>query len=141
MKSLFKLTKHLKKPPTCLNSLLLKSCFGKVAFTKPVLPFKINALEPYISKETLEYHYGKHHLAYFNNLTNLVQGTKYQTKTLKKIVKTSTAGIFNNSAQIWNHSFYWNCLSPNGGGNPTGKVGKAIEKSFGSFEDFSQSFS
>jgi len=101
--------------------MLLKSpVFSFAGFTKPLLPYKMNALEPYISKETLDYHYGKHHLAYFNNLTNLVKGTEFENSSLEDIVKNSSAGVFNNSAQIWNHSFYWNCLSPSGGGKPTG---------------------
>ena len=101
----------------------------------------MDALEPLISEETLEYHYGKHHLAYFNNLTNLIKGTDFETSTLEEIVKNSSAGIFNNAAQIWNHSFYWNCLSPNGGGKPTGKLAKKIDKQFGSLENFREQFS
>lgn len=111
-----------------------------MAFDLPPLPYKMDALEPHISRETLEYHYGKHHQAYVTNLNNLVAGTDMENKPLEVIIKTSNGPIFNNSAQVWNHSFYWECLSPNGGGQPTGKLQAAINKSFGSFDAFKEQF-
>jgi Fe-Mn family superoxide dismutase len=111
-----------------------------MSFELPKLPYAIDALEPYISKATLEYHYGKHHQAYVNNLNNLIPGTEFENATLEEIVKKSTGGIFNNGAQVWNHTFYWNCLKPKGGGVPTGKLLDAINASFGSFEEFKQKF-
>ncbi|WP_143871949.1 superoxide dismutase [Fe] [Catenovulum sediminis] len=107
-----------------------------MAFELPALPYEKNALEPHISAETLEYHYGKHHQTYVTKLNGLVEGTDLASKSLEEIVKTSSGGVFNNAAQIWNHTFYWNCLSPNGGGEPTGKVADAINETFGSFEAF-----
>ncbi|OGT30139.1 MAG: superoxide dismutase [Gammaproteobacteria bacterium RIFCSPHIGHO2_12_FULL_35_23] len=113
-----------------------------MAFELPPLPYALNALAPHISKETLEYHYGKHHQAYVTNLNKLVEGTEYAKKSLEDIIKTASAGgIFNNAAQVWNHTFYWHCLSPQGGGLPTGAFAKAIEKTFGSFEAFKEKFS
>ncbi len=112
-----------------------------MAFELPVLPYAMNALEPHISKETLEYHYGKHHQAYVNNLNNLVSGTEFEGKTLEHIIKHSSGGIFNNAAQVWNHAFYWNCLTPEGGGEPTGKLLEAINETFGSFARFKELFS
>ncbi|HET8706350.1 MAG TPA: Fe-Mn family superoxide dismutase, partial [Pseudomonadales bacterium] len=109
-----------------------------MAFTLPELPYALDALQPHLSKETLEYHYGKHHNRYVLNLNQLVPGTEFENASLEDIVKKSTGGIFNNAAQIWNHTFYFNCLSPNGGGEPTGKLAEAINKSFGSFEKFKQ---
>ncbi|MDA8382568.1 MAG: superoxide dismutase [Fe] [Betaproteobacteria bacterium] len=106
----------------------------------PELPYAMDALQPHISRETLEYHYGKHHQAYVNNLNNLVKGTEYETQGLEDIIKKSSGGIFNNAAQVWNHTFYWNCLAPNGGGAPTGSVARAIEAKFGSFEEFKKQF-
>jgi Fe-Mn family superoxide dismutase len=97
-------------------------------FELPELPFPKDSLAPIISEETLDYHWGKHHAAYVNNLNNLVPGTEFEGLTLEEIIKKSQAGIFNNSAQIWNHTFFWNCLSPNGGGAPTGAVLKAIRR-------------
>ncbi|WP_323952299.1 superoxide dismutase [Fe] [Aeromonas hydrophila] len=111
-----------------------------MAFELPALPYAINALEPHISQETLEYHYGKHHNTYVVNLNNLVPGTEFEGKSLEEIIKTSTGGIFNNAAQIWNHTFYWHCLSPNGGGEPTGALADAITKAFGSFAEFKDAF-
>ena len=110
-------------------------------FVLPDLPFPKDSLAPIISEETLDYHWGKHHAAYVNNLNNLVPGTEFEGLTLEEIIKKSQGGIFNNSAQIWNHTFFWDCLSPNGGGKPTGAVLAAIEKNFGSFEDFKTKFS
>ncbi|MDD9208417.1 superoxide dismutase [Fe] [Aeromonas dhakensis] len=111
-----------------------------MAFELPALPYAINALEPHISQETLEYHHGKHHNTYVVNLNNLVPGTEFEGKSLEEIIKTSTGGIFNNAAQIWNHTFYWHCLSPNGGGEPTGPLADAITKAFGSFAEFKDAF-
>ena len=111
-----------------------------MAFELPALPYAINALEPHISQETLEYHHGKHHNTYVVNLNNLVPGTEFEGKSLEEIIKTSSAGIFNNAAQIWNHTFYWHCLSPNGGGEPTGDLAAAINKAFGSFAEFKDAF-
>lgn len=111
-----------------------------MAFELPALPYAINALEPHISQETLEYHHGKHHNIYVVNLNNLVPGTEFEGKSLEEIIKTSTGGVFNNAAQIWNHTFYWHCLSPNGGGEPTGALADAITKAFGSFAEFKDAF-
>lgn len=107
----------------------------------PALPYARNALEPHISAETLEFHYGKHHQTYVTNLNNLIPGTEYENLSLEEIVRKAPAGgVFNNAAQIWNHTFYWNSLSPNGGGEPTGALAEAIVKSFGSFEKFKEEF-
>jgi Fe-Mn family superoxide dismutase len=107
----------------------------------PDLPYSKNALEPHISAETIEYHYGKHHAAYANNLNNLIGGTEFEKASLEDIILKSSGGIFNNAAQIWNHTFYWNCLKPNGGGEPTGPLAEAIKYAFGSFEDLKKEFS
>ncbi|MCP4955518.1 superoxide dismutase [Fe] [Photobacterium aquimaris] len=111
-----------------------------MAFELPALPYAINALEPHISQETLEYHYGKHHNTYVVKLNGLVEGTDLAEKSLEEIVQTSTGGVFNNAAQVWNHTFYWHCLSPNGGGEPTGELADAIVKTFGSFAEFKAKF-
>ncbi len=111
-----------------------------MSFELPKLPYALDALEPHISKETLEYHYGKHHQTYVTNLNNLVKGTDLENKSLEELVKTTEGGIFNNAAQVWNHTFYWNCLAPNAGGAPTGKIAEAINKAFGSFEEFKKQF-
>ncbi len=102
----------------------------------PTLPWAKDALAPHISAETIEYHYGKHHAAYVANLNKLIAGTEFADLSLEDIVKKSSGGIFNNAAQTWNHSFYWNCLSPKGGGEPSGALADAIKKSFGSFAAF-----
>ena len=107
----------------------------------PPLPYEKNALEPHISAETLEFHYGKHHQTYVTNLNNLIAGTEFENLSLDEIVKKATGGIFNNAAQVWNHTFYWHSLSPNGGGEPTGALADAIIKTFGSFEKFKEDFS
>lgn len=112
-----------------------------MAHTLPSLDYEMNALEPHISKETLEFHYGKHHQTYVTNLNNLIPGTEFADMSLEDIIKNSSGGIFNNAAQVWNHSFYWNCLSPNGGGEPTGALADAINSTFGSFEKFKEEFS
>ncbi|KMJ44166.1 superoxide dismutase [Fe] [Xenorhabdus khoisanae] len=111
-----------------------------MSFELPALPYAKDALEPHISAETLEYHYGKHHNAYVVNLNNLIKETEFAGKSLEEIIKTSEGGIFNNAAQVWNHTFYWHSLSPNGGGEPTGKVADAINSAFGSFAEFKQQF-
>jgi superoxide dismutase, Fe-Mn family len=111
-----------------------------MAFQLPELPYALNGLEPFISQKTIEFHYGKHHQAYVTNLNNLVPGTEFENLTLEDIVKKSTGGIFNNGAQVWNHTFYWNCLAPKAGGEPKGTVKDAIEVSFGSFADFKDKF-
>ncbi len=106
----------------------------------PKLPYAMDALQPYISKETLEYHYGKHHQAYVNNLNNLIKDTEFADATLEQIIKKSSGGIFNNAAQVWNHTFYWNCLAPQNNNEPSGKLADAIKKKFGSFEEFKKAF-
>ena len=100
----------------------------------------MDALEPFISKTTLEFHYGKHHQAYVNNLNKLVPGTEFEGATLEEIIKKASGGIFNNGAQVWNHTFYWHCLKPGGGGSPAGKMLEAIKRDFGSFEEFVEKF-
>ena len=112
-----------------------------MAFELPALPYEKNALEPHISSETIDYHYGKHHSTYVTKLNGLVEGTDLASKSLEDLVKTQSGGIFNNAAQIWNHTFYWNCLSPNGGGEPTGPLADAINAKFGSFAAFKEEFS
>lgn len=111
-----------------------------MAFELPPLPYALNALEPYISKETLEYHYGKHHLAYVNKLNSLIPNTEFEGKSLEEIIKKSSGAIFNNAAQIWNHSFYWHCMTPNASKEPTGKLADMIKKTFGSFDAFKEKF-
>ncbi|CAA0125841.1 Superoxide dismutase [Fe] [BD1-7 clade bacterium] len=106
----------------------------------PSLPYAQNALEPHISAETLEYHYGKHHKTYVDKLNGMTPGTEFENKSLEDIVQTSSGGVFNNAAQIWNHTFYWNCLSPNGGSAATGAVSEAIDRAFGSFDAFKEAF-
>jgi Fe-Mn family superoxide dismutase len=113
-----------------------------MSFVLPELPFPKDALKPHISEETFDYHYGKHHAAYVNNLNKLVEGTDFQGLNLEEIIKKSQSGpIFNNAAQHYNHTFFWNSLSPNSGGVPSGKVLEAINKSFGSFDEFKTKFS
>lgn len=111
-----------------------------MAYELPPLPFEKGALAPHISEETLEYHYGKHHKTYVDKLNGLVPGTEFEGKPLEDVIKTSTGGIFNNAAQVWNHTFYWHCLSPNGGGDATGSIADAITQAFGSFEKFKEEF-
>ena len=112
-----------------------------MAHELPALPYAKDALQPHISAETLEYHYGKHHNAYVTNLNNLIKGTDFETLSLEDIVLKSSGGIFNNAAQVWNHTFYWNCLSPNGGGEPAGALADAMNAKFGSFAAFKEEFS
>ena len=107
----------------------------------PKLPYALDALEPYISKRTIEYHYGKHHQAYVNNLNKLIAGTGFENASLEEIVRKAGGGIFNNGAQVWNHTFYWNCLKPLGGGEPFGPLADALLKNFGSFGEFREKFS
>ncbi|WP_298906058.1 superoxide dismutase [uncultured Nostoc sp.] len=118
-----------------------------MVFVQEPLPFDINALEPYGMKaETFEYHYGKHHKAYVDNLNKLTEGTELADKPLEEVIKisfkdSSKAGIFNNAAQVWNHTFFWNSLKPAGGGAPTGEIAAKIDKDFGSFDKFKEEFS
>ena len=107
----------------------------------PELPYAIDALAPTISKETMEYHYGKHHQAYVTNLNNLIKGTEFENASLEDIIKKSSGGVFNNAAQVWNHTFFWNTLSPKGGGAPSGDLAKAIDAKFGSYDAFKEAFS
>lgn len=107
----------------------------------PDLPYSNDALEPVISKETIEYHYGKHHQTYVTNLNKLIVGTEFENLPLEEIIKKSSGGIFNNAAQVFNHTFYWNCLAPQAGGEPTGKLAEAINEAFGSFAQFKEKFS
>jgi len=111
-----------------------------MTFTLPELPYALDALAPHISQETLEYHYGKHHQTYVTNLNKLVEGTELATLSLEELVKSASGGVFNNAAQVWNHSFYWECLSPQGGGEPKGTLLDAITQAFGSFEAFKEQF-
>ncbi|MFT3792649.1 MAG: Fe-Mn family superoxide dismutase [Rudaea sp.] len=111
-----------------------------MAIELPALPYARDALAPHISAETLDYHYGKHHQAYVTNLNNLIKGTQFENSDLETIVKNSQGPVFNNAAQIWNHTFYWNSLSPKGGGDPSGKLADAIVKTFGSANQFREEF-
>ena len=108
--------------------------------TLPELPYAKDALAPHISAETIDYHYGKHHQTYVTNLNNLIKGTEFENASLEDIIMKSSGGLFNNAAQVWNHTFYWNGLSPNGGGEPTGDLAKAINDTFGSFDAFKEKF-
>jgi Fe-Mn family superoxide dismutase len=116
-----------------------------MAHTLPALPFELNALEPHISRQTLEFHHGKHHAAYVTNLNNLVAGTDLEGKSLEETITAvagdaAKAGVFNNAAQVWNHSFYWQCIKPAGGGAPTGDLAAKIDADFGSFDAFKEQF-
>ncbi|MBU0917317.1 superoxide dismutase [Aquabacterium parvum] len=111
-----------------------------MAHTLPPLPYAQDALAPHLSKETFEYHYGKHHQAYVTNLNNLIPGTEFEALSLEDIVKKSSGGIYNNAAQIWNHTFFWNCMKPQGGGAPKGKLLDAINAKFGSYDAFKEAF-
>lgn len=111
-----------------------------MAITLPALPYAPDALEPHLSAETIEYHYGKHHRAYVENLNKLVIGTPFEEATLEEIVRGATGSLFNNAAQAWNHSFYWDCLSPHGGGDPSPELAAALEQAFGSVDDFRTAF-
>ena len=107
----------------------------------PDLPYPQNALEPHISAETLEYHYGKHHASYVKKLNKQISGTEFESATLEEIIRQASGGIFNNAAQVWNHSFYWNCLNPDGSGKPQGELARAIDDAFGSLAEFKDKFS
>lgn len=116
-----------------------------MAFTLPQLPYAKNALAPYISEQTLDFHYGKHHQAYVTNLNNLVQGTENESKSIEELIKLSfnkpdMIGIFNNAAQVWNHTFFWNCMTQGGGGAPTGVIAEKINQAFDSYEKFASEF-
>ena len=143
---------------TCLRRTLLLLCVGwfiwataiglandgkgtAMPFTLSALPYEKNALVPYLSVETLEYHYGKHHQAYVNNLNKLTEGKPEAQKTLEEIIMSSGCGLFNNAAQIWNHTFYWNCMKPQGGGEPIGELAEAVRSDFGSYTKFKEEFS
>jgi Fe-Mn family superoxide dismutase len=106
----------------------------------PALPYSMDALAPHMSKETFEYHYGKHHQAYVTNLNNLIKGTEFENAGLEDIVKKASGGLFNNAAQVWNHTFFWNCMKPGGGGTPSGALANAIDKKWGSFDEFKKAF-
>lgn len=112
-----------------------------MAIELPALPYDRTALEPHISAETIDFHYSKHHQTYVTNLNNLIAGTEFESADLESIVRKAQGGMFNNAAQVWNHSFYWNCLKPNGGGAPIGKLAEAIDAAFGSFDNFKAEFS
>ena len=109
--------------------------------TLPPLPYAMDALAPHISKETLEFHYGKHHQTYVTNLNNLIKGTEFENTALEEIIKKAAGGVFNNAAQVWNHTFYWNGLTPASTGTPTGPLADAISAKWGSFEKFKEEFS
>jgi len=111
-----------------------------MAFELPNLPFEKNALEPHISAETLDYHHGKHHNAYVNKLNAAIEGTEFASMSLEEIIKKADGGLFNNAAQVYNHTFYWNCLAPNAGGSPTGAIADAISTKWGSFDKFKEEF-
>lgn len=112
-----------------------------MTFQLPELPYAKDALAPYMSRETLEYHHGKHHAAYVNKLNAAIEGTPWVGRSLEDIIRGSDGGLFNNAAQAWNHTFFWNCLSPNGGGQPRGDLANAVARSFGSYADFKTRFS
>ncbi len=111
-----------------------------MAIELPALPYAIDALAPHISQETLEFHHGKHHKTYVDKLNAAIPGTEFENKSLEDIITSASGPVFNNAAQIWNHTFYWNCLSPNGGGEPSGAVADAINAKFGSFAEFQAQF-
>jgi superoxide dismutase, Fe-Mn family len=112
-----------------------------MSFEIPKLPYELESLDPVIDKRTMEFHYGKHHQAYVNNLNNLVPGTKWENATLEEIIKGADGGIYNNAAQVWNHTFYFFSFKPQGGGEPSGTLAEAIKTNFGSFTDFKEQFS
>lgn len=112
-----------------------------MTFKQPELPYDLKALAPFVSEEQMHYHYNKHHAAYFKNLNTLVEGKPESEKDLDTVVKEGAGGIFNNAAQAWNHTFFWNCMSPDGGGKPKGELLSAIERDFGSLDDFMKKFS
>jgi len=111
-----------------------------MAIELPPLPYEKSALAPHISAETLEYHYGKHHKTYVEKTNEMIRGTEFEALDLESIIRKAQGGLFNNSAQVWNHSFFWNCMSPSGGGEPTGKLADGIAKAFGGFTQFKEEF-
>lgn len=111
-----------------------------MAHTLPALPYAKDALAPHISPETFDYHYEKHHAAYVANLNKMIPDTQYADMALEDIITSSEGGVYNNAAQIWNHTFFWNCMSPNGGGEPSGALADAINAKWGSFDDFKAAF-
>ena len=111
-----------------------------MSISLPALPYDMGALAPHISEETLEFHYGKHHKTYVDKLNGMIEGTEHADSSLESIITNSSGGVFNNAAQIWNHTFYWSSLSPAGGGEPTGAIADAINSSFGSFAEFNAAF-
>ena len=111
-----------------------------MAIELPALPFAREALEPHISGETIDFHYGKHHKTYVDNLNKMISGTELDSLTLEEIVRKAEGAMFNNAAQVWNHTFYWNCLSPEGGGKPSGALAKSIDEAFGSYDAFVEQF-
>ncbi|MCA1769161.1 MAG: superoxide dismutase [Fe] [Halomonas sp.] len=111
-----------------------------MAFELPALPYDKSALEPHMSAETLEYHYGRHHQGYVTKLNELINGTADASKSLEEIITSSSGALFNQAAQVWNHTFYWHCLAPNGGGEPIGPLAEAINAKFGSFDTFKEAF-
>lgn len=111
-----------------------------MAFTLPELPYPKDALAPHLSAETLEFHHGKHHSAYVTNLNKLTEGKPDASKPLEEIIRTATGGVFNNAAQVWNHTFYWQCLKPRGGGAPTGRLAELLKRDFGSVDQFKAQF-
>ncbi len=111
-----------------------------MAFELPALPYARDALAPRISEETIDFHYGKHHQAYVTNLNKLLEGDALAEKSLEEVIRAAEGGVFNNAAQVWNHTFYWNSLSPNGGGEPSGDLAAAINSAFGSFAEFKEKF-
>jgi len=106
----------------------------------PKLPYAMDALAPHVSKETFEFHYGKHHQAYVTNLNGLIKGTEFENASLKDIVRKSSGGVFNNAAQVWNHTFFWHSMKPNGGGKPSGALAAAVDRKWGSFDAFKEAF-
>ena len=112
-----------------------------MAIELPPLPYDRTALDPHISGETIDFHYGKHHKAYVDNLNKMIEGTEFAEMTLEQIIRKAQGAMFNNAAQVWNHTFYWNCLKPDGGGEPTGKLADAINAAFGDFARFKDQFS
>src|SRR5262245_44461839 len=109
-----------------------------MAFVLPPLPYSLDALSPHISPETLEYHYGKHHQAYVNNLNALIEGKPEEKQSLEELIKSQSGAIFNNAAQVWNHTFYWHSMAPKAGGKPHGKILERLNEDFGSFEIFKE---
>lgn len=123
-----------------ITVLIFKTSIIMAQFTLPALPYPSDALEPNISKSTIDHHYGKHHQAYVDNLNKLIIGTEFEKSSLEEIVLKSSGGIFNNAAQVWNHTFYWNCFSPSPKQLPSGKLMDAIKSEFGSYEEFKTKF-